>query len=86
VRKPSRADPIPRAAAQFPVPPAGLTGRELDGLRLVAVGRTDAQIAEELGISKFTAHQHVESARKRLGAKSRAQMVARAVAFGIVAA
>ena len=71
---------------KFPVPPAGLTGRELDGLRLVAVGRTDAQIAEELGISKFTAHQHVESARKRLGAKSRAQMVARAVAFGIVAA
>ena len=71
---------------RFPVPPAGLTGRELDTLRLVAVGRTDAQIAEELGISKFTAHQHVESARKRLGAKSRAQMVARAVAFGIVAA
>ena len=58
----------------------------LDGLRLVAVGQTDAQIAEELGISKFTAHQHVEFARKRLGAKSRAQMVARAVAFGIVAA
>jgi LuxR family quorum sensing-dependent transcriptional regulator len=72
--------------SRFPVPPAGLTGRELDALKLVAVGRTDAEIAQELGISRFTAHQHVESARKRLGARSRAQMAARAVAFGIVAA
>ena len=69
----------------FPAPPSGLTPREIDALRLVALGCTDAEIAESMGISRITAHQHVEGARKRLQAKSRANMVAMGMTLGIAA-
>jgi LuxR family quorum-sensing system transcriptional regulator CciR len=72
------------APARFPAPPAGLTAREIDAVRLVALGCSDGEIGEALGISRATAHQHVEGGRKRLHAKSRAQMTGRAVALGIV--
>jgi DNA-binding CsgD family transcriptional regulator len=68
----------------FPAPPSGLTPREIDALRLVALGCTDADIAESMGISQITAHQHVEGARKRLQARSRASMVAKGMTLGIV--
>jgi LuxR family transcriptional regulator, quorum-sensing system regulator BjaR1 len=68
---------------RLPASPSGLTQRELDALRLVAFGCTDAEIATSLGISRITAHQHVEAARKRLQARSRASMVANGVALGI---
>ena len=71
--------------AAFPLPPAGLTGRQLDCLRLVAEGCSDAQIAERLGIASGTAHDHVEAARLRLRAGTRAHAVARAASFGILA-
>ena len=71
---------------EFPVPPAGLTGRQIDALRLVALGCSDARIAERLGISTTTAHQHVEGARLRLRAATRAHdAVAKAIGLGIVA-
>jgi DNA-binding CsgD family transcriptional regulator len=68
----------------FPSPPSGLTPREIDALRLVAQGCTDADIAQSLGVSRITAHQHVEGARKRLQARSRASMVAKGMTLGIV--
>jgi LuxR family quorum sensing-dependent transcriptional regulator len=68
----------------FPAPPSGLTPREVSALRLVALGCTDADIAESMGVSRITAHQHVEGARKRLQARSRASMVAKGVILGIV--
>jgi DNA-binding CsgD family transcriptional regulator len=63
---------------------AGLSIREIEAVRHVAVGRSDAEIAEQLGISKSTAHKHVESARGRLKAKSRAHLAALAISLGIV--
>jgi DNA-binding NarL/FixJ family response regulator len=51
---------------------------------LVALGCTDADIAESMGISQITTHQHVEGARKRLQARSRASMVAKGMTLGIV--
>jgi DNA-binding CsgD family transcriptional regulator len=68
----------------FPAPPSGLTPREIDALRLVAQGCTDADIAESMGVSQITAHQHVEGARKRLHARSRVSMVAKGMMLGIV--
>jgi DNA-binding CsgD family transcriptional regulator len=64
--------------------PGGLTARELACVRLVAGGHTDATVARELGIAKPTAHQHVETARKRFNARSRAHLVAIAVSLGLV--
>lgn len=63
---------------------AGLTHRELDCLSYVACGMSDASVAEKLGISQSTAHEHVEAAKRKLGARTRAEAVAVAVALGSV--
>jgi non-specific serine/threonine protein kinase len=48
-----------------------LTRRELDVLRLLAEGRTDAQIADQLVLSLRTVHHHVTSLYSKLGVTSR---------------
>jgi HD-GYP domain-containing protein (c-di-GMP phosphodiesterase class II) len=53
-------------------PPAGLTIRELDVLRLLARGMTNKQTASELGISPKTVGRHVESIYSKIGASTRA--------------
>jgi DNA-binding CsgD family transcriptional regulator len=53
-----------------------LSSRELDCLRCVAAGLSDRGIAETLRIAESTAHEHIERAKRRLGAKTRAQAVA----------
>lgn len=63
------AIPLPRAPA--------LSQRERDCLAYVADGLSDGEIAERLGIAQATAHSHVENAKRKLGARSRAQAVAR---------
>jgi len=55
--------------------PAGLTARELDVLRLVAQGLTDAQIADQLVISHRTASTHLSSIYNKLGINSRVAAV-----------
>ena len=51
--------------------PAGLTLREVEVLRLVAAGLTDAQVAERLVLSVRTVHSHVRSIYRKLGVSSR---------------
>ena len=55
-----------------PPAPAGLTGREVEVLRLIAQGWTDAQIAEHLVISPRTVNHHTTSLYSKLGVSSRA--------------
>jgi DNA-binding NarL/FixJ family response regulator len=59
--------PLP-APAPFP---AGLTEREVEVLRLVAQGLTDAQVAERLVISPRTVNGHLRSIYSKLGVSSR---------------
>lgn len=59
--------------------PARLTARERDSLALVADGKTDWEISVILGIAEATARFHVDNARRKLGAVTRAQAVARLV-------
>ena len=61
-----------------------LTPREHEVLALVADGRTDAEIAEALVISKKTASVHVASIKGKLGAGSRAEIVSMALRGGLV--
>ncbi|WP_284945109.1 helix-turn-helix transcriptional regulator [Acidisoma cladoniae] len=56
-----------------------LPPRELQALSLVADGRNDSDIAAIMAISPSTAHAHVERAKRRLGANTRAQAVALAL-------
>ena len=53
-----------------------LTPRETEVLRLVAAGRTDAQIAHDLVLSVHTVHRHVSNIRTKLGVPSRAAAAA----------
>lgn len=59
-----------------------LTPRQLDCVTLVATGKTDWEIGRILGISQATAHEHVESARRRYGVAKRSQLVIRALFDG----
>jgi DNA-binding CsgD family transcriptional regulator len=62
----------------------GLTRRELEVLRLVAVGRTNAEIATELFLSTRTVEMHVRNTLGKLGCRSRTEAAARAHTLGLV--
>ena len=51
--------------------PHGLSARELEVLRLVASGKTNRQIAEELVVSEHTVARHVQNIFAKLGVSSR---------------
>ena len=53
--------------------PAGLSAREVEVLRLVAKGRTNARIADELFISPRTVNAHMGSVYNKIGSHSRAE-------------
>lgn len=58
--------------------PAGLTGRQLEVLKLLAAGSSNAEIAEELFVSKKTVEHHVSAIYTKLGVESRAKAIAAA--------
>jgi DNA-binding NarL/FixJ family response regulator len=75
----SATSALARALAQIapaPANPRSLTPRQQQIVALVAEGATDAEIAQRLRISRFTAYKHVQNARRRLGARTRGQLVA----------
>ncbi len=60
-----------------------ITRREKDVLRLVAAGKSNRQIAEELSISINTADRHVSNILAKIGASNRAEAASFAVRSGI---
>jgi DNA-binding NarL/FixJ family response regulator len=74
----------PAAVAERVAPAThGLTGRQLEVLRLVARGRTNAEIARSLGISGATVKNHLERIYDALGASNRTEAAMRMRALGI---
>ena len=69
-----------------PADPFGLTKREREVLALVALGRTNRQIADELFISENTAGVHVSNILGKLGVASRTEAAAVAVRLDLAAA
>ncbi|MFE9095407.1 AAA family ATPase [Streptomyces sp. NPDC007264] len=65
-----------RAAVADPAESLGLTSRERDVLRLVAAGRSNRRIAEELFISPKTASVHVSNILAKLGVSGRGEAAA----------
>ena len=61
-----------------------LTDRELEVLRAVASGRTNAEIAAQLVISYATVKTHVSRLLTKLDARDRAQLVMIAYDHGVV--
>jgi ATP/maltotriose-dependent transcriptional regulator MalT len=68
---PMPARPVSATPVKSPTSPAGLTTRELEVLRLLAMGLTDAQIAEQLVLSLHTIHAHLRTIYSKLGVTSR---------------
>jgi DNA-binding CsgD family transcriptional regulator len=56
--------------------PAGLTDREVEVLRLVAAGATNAQIAQQLFLSVKTVERHLLNAYRKAGVRNRAEAAA----------
>jgi predicted ATPase/class 3 adenylate cyclase/DNA-binding CsgD family transcriptional regulator len=70
--QPFPAAPTSTPQAQSPTTsPGGLSARELEVLRLLATGLTDAQIAEQLVLSLHTIHAHLRTIYSKLGVTSR---------------
>ena len=65
-------------------PKEGLTGRQLDILRLVAQGSSNADIARKLKLSEHTVKRHVANILTRLGLKTRAAAAAQATKLGLL--
>ena len=63
------------AAEPLPGPPDGLSERELEILRLIALGYTNSQIADELFLSIRTVETHRAHIQQKLGLSDRAEMV-----------
>ena len=61
-----------------------LSEREREVVGLVAQGRTGPEIADELHISPDTVRTHVRNPMTKLGARSRAHLVAKALGDGVV--
>ncbi|WP_295998297.1 response regulator transcription factor [Rugamonas sp.] len=61
-----------------------LTARELDVLRLVAVGNSNRRVGERLAISEETVKAYMKNILPKLGAQDRAHAVALAIGRGIL--
>jgi DNA-binding CsgD family transcriptional regulator len=64
---------------------AGLTPRELEILRLVAIGRTNRDVAQELFLSTRTVDMHVRNTLRKLDCRSRVEAAHRAGELGLLA-
>jgi DNA-binding CsgD family transcriptional regulator len=78
-----------RGVARGPRPstvrtPGGLTGRELDVVRLLADGLRNAEVAERLFVSRRTVDHHVSAILRKLEVGSRGEAVAAASRLGLL--
>ena len=62
--------------------PRALSERELEIVRLIARGESGPEIAAELHIAHDTVRTHVRNAMAKVGARSRAHLVAKVLAEG----
>jgi DNA-binding NarL/FixJ family response regulator len=84
---PATPTPVPAKPATRTVEivdTGGLTGREIEVLRLLAEGRSSREIGEELFISHRTATTHVTNIFTKLDVDNRAAAVAKAFQMGIL--
>lgn len=67
-----------------PGPPDDLSEREVDVLRLIALGHTNAEIAEQLYLSVRTVETHRSHVQQKLRLSTRAELVGYALDRGLI--
>jgi two-component system response regulator NreC len=72
------------AAEPPPGPPDDLSEREVEVLRLIALGHTNAEIAERLVLSVRTVETHRSHIQQKLRRSSRAELVGYAIDRGLI--
>jgi len=72
------------AAEPPPGPPDGLTERELEVLRRIALGYTNGEIGEQLFLSVRTVETHRAHIQKKLSLNTRAELVRYALRHGLL--
>jgi NarL family two-component system response regulator LiaR len=84
-RMANESEPSARAPEKSQDPmPEGITPREVEVLRLLAQGRTNLQIAQDLAVSRGTIKSHVQNIIAKLGVSDRTQAAVRAIELGIL--
>lgn len=73
-----------RLASESAAPPDDLSEREVDVLRLIALGHTNVEIAEQLYLSVRTVETHRAHIQQKLRLTSRAELVRYALERGLV--
>lgn len=74
------------AAEPPPGPPDGLSDREVEVLRMIALGHTNGEIAEQLYLSVRTVETHRAHIQQKLRMSSRSELVRYALEHGLVQA
>ena len=77
-------DSHPRLLAGPDWPVEALTAREVEVLRLVALGRSNSQVATELFVTVGTVKSHLHTISGKLGASNRVEAVARGRELGLL--
>jgi two-component system response regulator NreC len=72
------------SALESEQPPDNLTGREFDVLRLLALGHTNAEIAQRLHLSVRTVEAHRAHLQRKLSRSTRAELVRYALDRGLL--
>ena len=72
------------ASEPLPGPPDDLSDREVDVLRLIALGHTNAEIAEQLYLSVRTVETHRSHIQQKLRLSTRAELVGYALERGLI--
>lgn len=72
------------AAEPPPGPPDGLSEREVEVLRMIALGHTNAEIAEELFLSVRTVETHRAHIQQKLRLNTRSELVRYALKHGLI--
>ena len=80
----SSARAWPRRRPRPPGPPDGLTERELEILRLIALGHTNTEIGRQLYLSVRTVESHRAHIQQKTGRTTRAELVRYALDHSLI--
>ena len=80
----ARARALGASVERSATPPDGLSWREVDILRLVAAGRSNREIGEQLFISGHTVANHIRSILRKTGAANRTEAAGYAYRHALV--